>query len=401
MGLFGFLRQLISGKRRGEVSSGPAGDDGLLLEMLQNELAAKGFKPSRRSDLIVLPELGLSIRSAISEKHQHKNAVVIKIDFEISGQALDGFISEALAGAGSKTDLGGAIKDGLKSFMPLFELLAEALGNSGTAYTFETKWGERDLLWHAYLSALSLRGRGPAEKADPTVYFQAVKSQIMAELGNKKYYLIKIFTSRQDEGKTITECLVDGERFPAADAVVDGLTLSWPGHGFGSEKQYILLRQCDRTFAKRYGQADLEKVIPASIELMMDAPEDAGLFGRLLEAAGGDRDLAFELYCLVPNLCCEYLFRAVEYGDDIVIRRADEIEFRIKKTQLYIYNSVKVVLYAYLRRSYQEDKVVRLLSCLSSNFALLNEALERGCCLPDIKCSSQLWLAHDGYDPYR
>lgn len=359
-------------------------DDQKILKYLKKVFNGEGVNAQIVDDELLIEKFHMGIKTWISDKIQHPNAIVVEMNFIISQQEFDEKIVETLAGIGQGSDIEEAIKNGVVSFK---EGVLNAIFNSfdevhNPKLDFETV-GETTRLWHPKPGVLQLQGYVDESSIDENRIFNILKDDIKVRLGDSRFYWIKVYVSRQASGKVIIQCTLNNEPFYAAEEKLIKYAEGWNTKGqFKVEKQYIIVRQCDKTWRfNKYADIDFIELVNKSIDIMIESNYDNFLDKTTSEI--GDDNLAFELCSFIPELYCRILFREVKYSDEVIIERLDGTRKIMYLSQFYVFNKIKNIVYRRIQSEADREKVKKILA-FSASFNAINKALFDGSRLEDL-----------------
>jgi hypothetical protein len=103
-------------------------------------------------------------------------------------------------------------------------------------------------LWHPLLGLLQVQGAwsnqgAPELRAES--WWELLKPALLSHLVPQPFHWLKVYASRQPNGKFIGECKLNNEPWEEGLILVQEQAATWlyPGQ-FAGQKQFILLRQC-------------------------------------------------------------------------------------------------------------------------------------------------------------
>ena len=97
-----------------------------------------------------------------------------------------------------------------------------------------------------------------------------------------------------------------------------------------------------------------------------------------MESFAKTKDLATELFFLIPEIYCEVIINSVKYNDIIVIMKDNGEVESIHSTQMRVYNYIKEAIYTHLDREHPSDEKIFNVISLSARYLSISNALEKG-----------------------
>jgi hypothetical protein len=399
-----FLKKIFSGKDSPN-SQEQKGED-IILEILREESILSNTKSEIKNHELLIHDYKMSIKARVSNKTQHQNALLIQLDFIIKQENFDTEIIESVAGIGRENDINAAIKNGVASFASnvLEAITCSFYDTHNPELDFETMPGNSLHIWHPKIGVLHTQGYCDINTVDNNRIFNMLKDDIIPRLGTKRFYWVKVYISRQSDGKVITQCTFNNEPFLIAQQKMEKYAESWnTGNQFKGEKQFILIRQCDKTWSQgKYNYENLKKLVFGTIELFENCLTEAEgdlLFERIAKLTG-DADLAIELYSLVPEIYCEITLPEVQYSDEITLIRPDGSKTNVFKSQLSSLTYIKRLVRDNLQLGFDKEKYNRVLF-QSATFNAINNALNQGSKLENLVISPLAIIVTEDYNPCR
>lgn len=377
----GFLKKFFNGK--GNAKSQEEKVDDIILQILKEEGMLKNIQSEIINNELVINDCKMTIKAGVSNKTQHQNAIVLQLDFIIKHENFDTEILESVAGIGRENDIYHAIRNGTASFVSnVLEVIADGFCDThNPELDFETVLGNCHQIWHPKIGGLHAQGYCGINTIDNSRIFNILKDEIVPRLGTKRFYWIKVYVSRQADGKIITQCTFNNEPFLKAQQKMEEYAKSWnTGNQFKGEKQFILIRQCDKTWKQgKYNYENLKKYVFGTIELFENCSTEAdweGLFERIADLTG-DIDLAIELYSFIPEVYCKFTLPEIEYSDEVVLIKPDGSETNVYLSQLSRLTLIKRLIREKLQSGFDKDKYNHVLF-QSATFKAINNALNQG-----------------------
>lgn len=229
-------------------------DDKKVIDYLQKALSDKDLKSEMIDGKIFINKFKMYIKTWVSDKIQHPNAIVMELKFVISQELFEDVIVESLAAIGEGDDEDDAILNGVESFITgVFNSIVESIFDThNEELDFVTEYNEEIKIWQPKLGALQVQGYCNIKHVDENKIFNILKDDIKLRLRNKRFYFIKVYVFKQAKGNIIAECTLNNEPFYEANKKMEQYAKEWEIAGnFKGEKQYIIIRQYDKTLAHR------------------------------------------------------------------------------------------------------------------------------------------------------
>jgi hypothetical protein len=400
----GFLKKFFNGKD--SQKNQEENDDDIILQILKEEVNLKNIQSEIVNNELVIHDYHIFIKARVGNKTQHQNAVVLQLNFIVKQKNFDTEIIESVAGIGSGNNIYDAIRNGTASFVSnVLEVIAESFCDThNPELDFETVLGDSVQVWHPKIGELHTQGYRDIDTVDNSRIFNILKDEIIMRLGTKRFYWIKVYISSQADGEIITRCTFNNEPFLKAQQKMEEYAKSWnTGNQFKGEKQFILIRQCDKTWKQgKYNYENLRKYVFGAIELFENCSTQAEwevLFERIAKLTG-DIDLAIELYSFVPEVYCEITLPEIQYSDEIVLIKPDGSKTTVFLSQLSSLAFIKRLIREKLQFGFDKDKYNRVLF-QSATFKAINDALNQGAKLENLVISPLTINVNEDYNPYR
>ena len=377
----GFLKKFFNGKENAKSQEEKVDD--IILQILKEEGMLKNIPSEIINNELVINDCKMTIKAGVSNKTQHQNAIVLQLDFIIKHENFDTEILESVAGIGRENDIYQAIRNGTATFVSnVLEVIAEGFCDThNPELDFETLLGDRQQIWHPKIGGLHAQGYCSINTIDNSRIFNILKDEIVPRLGTKRFYWVKVYVSRQADGEIITQCTFNNEPFLKAQQKMEEYAKSWnTGNQFKGEKQFILIRQCDKTWRQgKYNYENLKKYVFGTIELFENCSTEAdweGLFESIADLTG-DIDLAIELYSFIPELYCKFTLPEIQYSDEVVLIKPDGSKSNVYLSQLSRLTLIKRLIREKLNTGFDKDKYNHILF-QSATFKAINNALNQG-----------------------
>lgn len=379
-------------------------DNEMVLHYLKESLSKININGEILNNELIIANHNLSIKGWVNSKTNHPNAVVIELNFTINQKEFESEIFEALAGLGENVEA--SIKNGTHSFVTgVLSAIIQSFDEShNPQIDFETEWNGNIRIWHPKVGPIQAQGKFDITKADENKIFNILKDDIKARIGDMRFYWIKVYVSRQPNGKIISQCTFNNEPFYEANEKIENYAQSWDSYNeFKGEKQYIVIRQCDKTWTpSKYSNQNMNNIIDQAIDIIEKCSSSSdydNLFENINKVTK-DIDLAFELYCFIPEIYCRIMIPQVQYSEEVIIVMPDETKKSMYLSQFNIYGKTKKRIFERFQSNFNKDKAQNILF-ISSNFKAINSALHQGSELENLITTPMMLTAPENYNPFR
>lgn len=403
-----FIKRIFGSKRDESATENKSIDENLLIiKLLKERLIAMGLQVDDNEGRANIPKINTSIRARVNGKTQHPNAVVLQLDFHIINIDLfDEGIYESLAGIAEGNNIEAAIKNGVDSFINgVFEAYKDSFADThNPKLDIQTECNGNVLLWHPKIGPVQVQGHFDMATVDEERIFNLLKDEIKGKLKSKRFYWIKIYVARQADGGMICQCLFNNKPFPEADRIMENYVKVWNTENkFKGEKQYIIIRQCDKTW-NEYGikESNNNKFIKECAEHAIKVLEDRNeneneeaLINRIADFTK-NTNLAWELYCFIPSIYCRIIFREADYSDMVTIIMPDGRKINLELNGFKSYTAAQEAVIESLQSDKDEKKIKNVLF-LSADVKVLNSAVMGGSKMEDLQFTPLQLFAPEGY----
>ncbi|MBP1590561.1 MAG: hypothetical protein J6W65_04380 [Oscillospiraceae bacterium] len=294
------------------------------------------LKAERKGNSVYIPELKISITPNVHEVREN----FVNIVFSIWSDEWETELTEVSVGAGNDTEsaLGMALGMFAYSFMNGLKNVAE----NRPAGNVTSYFAGNEHKWTVYASNITGAGNGKPDEVSE--YWELIGKDIVRRLGNQKITYVKVYTSRNGSN-VICECRINDVPVPVLSKKLETVTEKWNVDGFVSEKQFFFIIQDDDTLRKyRYaGKEGREKLYNAVAEYMklygkVNSEEEFMSIVDDTAKITGDRTLAEECHCFIPEICAERVYADfLHIGDGMILLRPDDQAAEAFRSQLSDY----------------------------------------------------------------
>jgi len=378
-------------------------NDEKVIQYLQKLISEKNLTSEIVDNQLIIKDYKMSIKACIQSKTQHTEVMLLQMRFVINQELLEDEVVEVLAGIGENMEE--AMKNGISSFITgIFDVFSEAFHESHIPdLDFETEWNGESRLWHPKIGPLQVQGDCNLALVDENKILNILKEDIKVSIGDNRFYWIKVYVSRQADGEIITECTLNNETFYKAESKMREYAEGFDNsNSFRGEKQYIIIRQCDKTWSSsKYSEKDLESFINKTIDMMGECSNSLqyrNLLGRI-ESLTKDLNLAFELYCFIPELYCRIALREVNYSEEIIIVMPNGEKKSMYLSQFSICRKIKKIIYKRIELGDSTEKLKKVIM-LSASFGAINDAVMKGSKIADLAVGALIFSAPENYKPF-
>lgn len=325
--------------------------------------------------IIHLPKWNISIQPSVAEM----NDKVITTSYYISSPDWDETMYECSSGVGSDHHQAMGMSQGSFLF-GIMDAIMKMIENENP-YELKSEFAGNTHDWSTYIGNIVGMGDTPKE-CNPNVYWDAIKEHIAKRIGNQKICYIKIYGANIGNGEIIGECRINDTKSDELSEIIAEIVKTWGTTQFGSHKQFIILKQSEKTYIK---QPFTKEEIYEKTELAMkmfeeaDTQEKYDQFPEQLEAAVGDKSLAWELYSFIPEICGQNAFDKIKYPETIMMNYNNE-DHEYYTTQLFSYHAILRGVFATFDKGVLKDtnKTYREYIAVSSVSSVICSAKEQG-----------------------
>ncbi len=342
-----------------------------LLEHLHNAFPVKDII---ENGTVELPEWNISIRPYAAELQDR----AITTTYYISSPDWDEVLYECSTGIGSDQHHAMGMSQG--SF--LFGIMDTVMKmmNNDKPDRLESEFAGNKHNWSVYKGNIVGIGETPKNFASDS-YWNALKDHIAKRIGNQKICYVKIYGANIGNGEIIGECRINDIKSNELSELVAEIVKTWGISQFGSHKQFIILKQDKETYIEQpFTKEDISKAVEAAMVLFEKIEnEQYEQFPQMLEQLVGDKNLAWELYSFIPEICAENAFNKLNYPETITIDYNNE-KHQYYKTQLFSYYVIHDSVFNTLDNGILKDtnKVYSEYISVSSVYSVICSAKEQG-----------------------
>ena len=349
------------------------------------------------NDNVVLKDVNITIRPKLYEikKNSSSYACFTGYDLILPDYGFQIHEMSAAIGSDEKTALG------MSQASFVFGLLGAAIAmreniepkRLGSIFAGHTHY------WNVYIGDIVSMG----DRQDKTteMYWSVLKEKIAARIGNQKICAIKIYTSNAGDGNVTCECRINDMVQNDLSGILEEIARSWDVKTFSSDKQYIILKQDEKTTLDYpLTEMDISELTEKVMKLYEDCNE-SGTFNQFddkFHALVTDEDLALEITKFIPEICAERGFDSLKYPDTLSLMLNDT-EVPIYKTQLFSYVPIfNGVMNAIDNQVFQNtNRVFEAFIYNSSLYNALDKADKEGVNINDLGVMNMLYDMGEGY----
>lgn len=342
-----------------------------LLEHLHNSFAVKDII---EGETIKLPDWNISIQPYVSEINRN----VITTNYYISSPDWDEMLFECSTGMGSDHHQALGMSQGSFIF-GIMDSISKMINNE-VPHKLQSEFSEHMHNWSAYIGNIVGMGDVPND-SDANVYWDALKEHIAKRIGNQKICYIKIYGANIGNGEVIGECRINDIKSEELSDIVAEIVKTWGTKNFGSHKQFVMLKQDEETYIEQpFTKADISNAAKSAMVLFEKIKdEEYEYFPQMLEKLVGDKNLAWELYAFIPEICAQNAFDKIKYPESILMNYNNE-KHEYYLTQLFSYYAIRRGVFETLDSGILQDtnKVYREYISVSSIYSVICSARESG-----------------------
>lgn len=379
----------------------------LTLNILKKMLSEMNLEIGDNKEMAVIPEIDTSIKAKVRGKTQQAKDVIVQIDFLVSnGEFGEEGIYETLAGIGKENNVEEAIKNSIDTFTKtVFKVVLEALKDKHNLnLDIETSLKGLTRIWHPHVGTIQAHGFDDLTGAGNNRIYNLLKDEIVKRLRNKRFYWIKVFVSRQIDGKLMYQCLLNNKPFLEADRILEEYVKGWTANNtYMVEIQYIVIRQSDKSWNENKekdieNESFMKKCAQYAIGVFESyGPDDniEGLVNKIAEFTK-DLNLAWEFFWFIPAIYCRLILSGPNYPDTVVMVLPDDRKIFGK---LYDYESYVIgvdVVIQDLQTNKSQENIQKVL-LLSDEFKALQKALSEGSKPEDLQAIPMVLMVPRNY----
>lgn len=207
-------------------------------------------------------------------------------------------------------------------------------------------------------------------------FWHMIKDLLVHRLGNRKYYYIKVYAAKQSNGDYKAEVrinnVVDNE---LSDLVKQNTKLWDVGDKFCSKKQFFLLYQGEKTYLKYpFSYVQTYDYVLKTINIILDnKPQNSDDYIKnMLFELTNDKIFAIDLFNFIPEICARNCFDFLNFRDEIVFLKHENIKIEINKSKSTSFEIIKNTLDEIFAEKIFDDEEIKFIVMLSSVYNLLS-----------------------------
>lgn len=243
MGLFDLFN-----KKKPSEQAPPINDpDAYLLLELKTKIEALGYPvavhPQYRA-LIVNSEL--EIATAIIHDPNYHHSLMHLMIMVLHPIYFPNGIEENIVGLGDsiQAKVRSVLDNYIRTtFVPIMEAFSES---HDPALDFSTHTNGKEILWHPKPGDFGLQGGWQGASPAEDLFLGMLKEKLQYKLADQKFNWLKLYISRQPDGKILGECLLNNTPWEEGLQLIGEYARQWPGNDFRGQKQFIMFRRCDK-----------------------------------------------------------------------------------------------------------------------------------------------------------
>lgn len=338
------------------------------------------------SNLIYLMDMGsydghntlniYSLNLKISVYLNNVQQNMVQAIFSIEHPEFEEEIIESVAGAGENTKR--ALESAANNFYESIMIPLLAGLNGVDSEKVEVLLQKKLHIFKKYESDIVCVGKRESMYTHRESLYDRIKDKLPQYIGTKKVYMIKIFASFSID-KYICEVRLNGVLIPALTEIIEKYARGWENIGsYYTEKQCVFFVQDDTTYEIcPYSRKEAIDGALRFIKLFESGKEYEAIYEDR-ESFAKTKDLAAELFFLIPEIYCEVIINNVKYSDIVVImKESGEVE-SVHTSQMRVYNYIKEAIYTHLDREHPSDEKIFNVISLSARYLSISSALKKG-----------------------
>lgn len=271
------------------------------------------------------------------------------------------------------------------------------------ARELETEFAGNMHKWKVYLGNIVGMGKVP-QGTEADVYWNALCEGIGKRIGNQKLCYVKIYGANIGNGDYTGECRINDVKIDELSDIVEKMVREWGTTEFGSHKQFFMIKQeAETTLPYPFTWEDISQKTEIAIRLFEDCKtqEEYEEYEQNLENIIGDKDLAWELYAFIPEICAQNAFDKINYPETLSFYNGgDSVEYY--KTQIASYYAILDGVFKTLGSGVLKDadNVYREYISISSIWSVICAAKEKGSDIENQE-STRLCIMFNPEDDYK
>ncbi|OOM77985.1 hypothetical protein CLOBL_26400 [Clostridium sp. BL-8] len=334
---------------------------------------------------VYLSKYKLTIEPHIGKIDNNSLAKVVDLFFNIKHELFCESFIESATGIGK--NLEEAFQQCVDHFLvgPLYVIKNCISGKSNE--NFETTFLGKRKGWQLFQG--SIQGIRDEEEKKYIRIWSIIGEKAKARLGNKKIYWIKIYIGKFSNGEIISKCRINGVYNNEISDDISEYIKTWKGNrDIYSLKQYFLIKQHSETYSEyEFSEETVKEFTKRAVKVLgvCNSEEKLREVNDDIYKITGDLNLAYEIKSFIPEMLCELVFSNVKYGDRISIIKDNNRSLEFYKNQFTSYYWI----YSELANNYYHSNVleeeIKTIILLSSSYEVINNALDTGTKIQDLK----------------
>lgn len=257
-----------------------------------------------------------------------------------------------------------------------------AMMRDENARELETEFAGNKHKWKVYLGNIVGMGKVP-QQAEADIYWKALQEGIAKRIGNQKLCYVKIYGATIGDGTYTGECRINDVKIDELSEIVEEMVKAWGTTEFGSHKQFFMIKQeKETTLDYPFTWEEIAQKTEIAMKLFEDCKteEEYEVLEQSIEQAVGDRDLAWELYAFIPEICAQNAFDKIKYPETVAFYNGGN-SIQYYKTQLASYYAILDGVFKTFGSGVLKDtdNVYREYISVSSIGRAICSAKEKGC----------------------
>lgn len=324
---------------------------------------------------VILPEWRITITPQVSEIKEQ----LVNTSYYITSPDWDNVLYECSAAMGSDMQQAMGMAQGGFIFG-----IVNAIGNmvrDENPRVFETEFSGNTHSWKCYLGNIVGMGKTP-QNVSADEYWDTLKDGIVKRIGNQRLCYVKVYAANIGNGEFIGECRINDIVIDELSKVVEDMARTWGTEEFGSHKQFFMIKQDKETIVEYpFSTNEIMDMTELAMKMFEDCKTEGEYeeFPDKLEQAVGDKNLAWELYSFIPEICAQNAFDKINYPETILIYRSEPAA-EYYKTQLASYYPIFNGVFRTFSRGVLKDadNVYREYISVSSIWSVICSAKSNG-----------------------
>lgn len=399
MGLFDKLRKNNISETAKETS---APTDEALVEReidfgdILRMIASKYKNCKVNENTVYFEDFDLTLKVAIGDTGGEEGKYILQLVFIMSQPLFDESVIESCAGVGATHNEAIIMGvDGFTSGVLTYVLLALNC-ESKDEITSEIN-GEKSVFRIPCTTGTLHYGEEFIENHD---LLALMKDEISAYLGKKRAYWVKLFISWIGT-EFISEVSINNYVCQElSDKLIEKIGKPKREIKYGSEKQFVLLIQNDKTYTHcPYTKEQVTELTFDAIKRMSAITDQASYEAVKAQIAEKcpDESLCHDLITFIPEMYCKFIFNLKDGDSVTMLDPESKTSVNLKRTQLRSFGYIEEAVFNYININKPSKEFNQNILNMSARFNVLGKAVMAGSKVNDLVFPDLTFIANSGY----